>query len=197
MANGKAFQPISISLEDDKDSIRIWVLSDELQAQNAQLRLKLMDFDGKSFQEWQQPLTIAPNQSKYYLTLAKTELLALGDPKDLYLYAELYTAEQKIAEQLLYFLPFKKLNLPVPELEATVIPHQNQFEVVLKTKNFAKDVFLSANSSHNFSANYFDMLPQSERHVFITKDQSLESFQKELKVMTLVDTYKDEVIQGN
>jgi hypothetical protein len=53
-----------------------------------------------------------------------------------------------------------------------------QFIIELKTDRLAKNVFLSTNSTHNFSDNYSDMIPNSKKTVIIKKDQSddLESF---------------------
>ena len=61
----------------------------------------------------------------------------------------------------------------------------------LKTDKLAKNVFTSTNSTHNFSDNYFDMLPNSKKVVVIKKGESdnYQSFKDNLKIVALVDTY--------
>jgi beta-mannosidase len=64
--------------------------------------------------------------------------------------------------------------------------------VVIKTKNLAKNVFLSSGSTLNFSDNYFDMLPNTEKTVTIKKTEldSLDAFKRKLKIVSLIDSYK-------
>ena len=45
----------------------------------------------------------------------------------------------------------------------TIKEHYNYFEVILNTKKLAKNVYLSSDSNFNFSDNYFDMLPNTEK----------------------------------
>jgi beta-mannosidase len=67
----------------------------------------------------------------------------------------------------------------------------NQPCISIKTQKLAKDVYLTADSENNFSDNYFDMLPNTEKKVTIRKSQleNLESFIEKLKVITLFDSY--------
>lgn len=93
----------------------------------------------------------------------------------------------------MYLVPNKELALPIPKITYSIHENENQFIIELKTDRLAKNVFLSTNSTHNFSDNYFDMLPNSKKKIGIKKDlsNSLKSFSDSLKVISLVDSYDD------
>lgn len=54
-------------------------------------------------------------------------------------------------------------------------------------------MFLSLGSTANFSDNYFDMLPNTQKTVTIKKrkTENLESFKSKLSILTLTDTFTD------
>ena len=63
-----------------------------------------------------------------------------------------------VSKKNVYFLPFKDLLLPRPELEFTVVNDKsNLLYITVTTKNFAKGVHVSCNSTNNFSDNFFDL----------------------------------------
>ena len=69
---------------------------------------------------------------------------------------------------------------------------RNSYRLHLKSKTFIKDVFLSINSLNNFSDNYFDLIPNKTKTVFINKENELSKdvLRKELKILTLDQSYK-------
>ena len=67
-----------------------------------------------------------------------------------------------------------------------------KFQITLISLNFVKDVFLSINSSNNFSDNYFDLIPNNTKTVFINKENelSLDILRENLKIFSLDQSYK-------
>ncbi|MDA0357458.1 MAG: hypothetical protein O2952_07955 [Bacteroidetes bacterium] len=92
----------------------------------------------------------------------------------------------------MYFKLAKDLNLSSPKIVYSVDESNSQFIVTLKTDQLGKNVFVITNSENNFSDNYFDMLPNTEKTIFIEKDlsQDLKSFTDNLSIKTLTDSYK-------
>lgn len=184
----KAFKTFLISHETTKDNIDLFVISDSLTNVNAQLKVSLLDFEGKVLKNWEEGITVEANNTNKYLTIHKK---ALNKNKNVLLNAQLIMEGKVLAENIIYLSPFKELNFPSPKLTYSIKEHDNSFEVNIKTDRLAKDVFISANSDENFSDNYFDMLPNSEKTITIKKGnaENLESFKSNLKIMTLVDSF--------
>lgn len=191
----KSFENFLISFENNKDAMDVFVVSDSLKPINAILKMSLIDFDGTVLKQQEEAIEVKENQSKKYISLLKNGFLTAVDSTKVLLKAELFNAENNtiITENILYLSAFKNLNLPTPELTYSTTETNEHFIVTLKTKKLAKNVFLASGSNNNFSDNYFDMLPNTEKTVSIKKTEMeiIEVFTEKLKVMTLVDTYND------
>ena len=152
-----------------------------------------MDFDGNLLKQWEELITVEANKSNKYIDLLKNDILNVSNANNAVLHAELLNNENNsiISENLFYLSPYKELKLTNPGLTLTVNENFDEFEIILKTQKLAKDVYLTADSENNFSDNYFDMLPNTEKKVTIRKSQleNLESFIEKLKVITLFDSY--------
>ncbi|MEQ8478337.1 glycoside hydrolase family 2 protein [Fulvivirga sp.] len=185
----KSFKTFLISHENTEDNIDLFVISDSLKNINAKLKVSLIDFEGNELHQWEEDITIEANNSNKYLTLSKRELGRKS--KDVLLSVQLLLGDKVIADNIIYLASFKELNFPSTELTYSVKENNDTFEVILRTNKLAKDVFISSASDQNFSDNYFDMLPNAEKTVSISKNSlDLESFKESLKVVTLVDSYE-------
>jgi beta-mannosidase len=189
----KSFENFLISFENKEDRLNVFVVSDSLKNRNAVLKIELLDFDGNLLKQWEELITVEANKSNKYIDLLKNDILNVSNANNAVLHAELLNNENNsiILENLFYLSPYKELKLTNPGLTLTVNENIDEFELILKTKKLAKDVYLTADSENNFSDNYFDMLPNTEKKVTIKKSQleNLESFLEKLKVITLFDSY--------
>lgn len=189
----KSFENFLISFENNEDHLNVFVVSDSLKNRNAILKIELLDFDGNLLKQWEELITVEANKSNKYIDLLKNDILNVSNANNAVLHAELLNNENNsiISENLFYLSPYKELKLTNPELTLTVNENIDEFELILKTQKLAKDVYLTADSDNNFSDNYFDMLPNTEKKVTIKKSQleNLESFLEKLKVITLFDSY--------
>ncbi len=186
----KSFENLLITYEDQRDSVKVFVVSDSLKPIDAKLKLQLRDFDGNVITKWEEVVVVEPNQSKSYLTIPKIELINRNISKNVLLTGELIQGDKVVAQNFKYLSPFKTLDFPDPELSFTVKENTDRFEVTLSTQKLAKNVFISSGSDANFSDNYFDMLPNTRKTITIAKgeNETLDSFKGNLKVITLVDT---------
>ena len=188
----KSFRNFLVSYENSEESINVFVVSDSIINTNAQLNVRLIDFEGNELKRWNKNVTITGNSSQSHLELMKSDFLNETVLNKVFLYAELLSDNKVLSENIMYLVPYKELALPKPQITYSVLENENQFIVELKTDKLAKNVFISTNSTHNFSDNYFDMLPNSKKNVIIKKGQSedLESIINNLKIKTLVDSYQ-------
>ena len=100
--------------------------------------------------------------------------------------------QRLLAENKIFFKPYKDLKLPSNEINYSILEKTDRFQITLKSRTFVKNVFLSINSLNNFSDNYFDLIPNKIKTVFINKENELSKdvLRKELKILTLDQSYK-------
>ena len=67
----------------------------------------------------------------------------------------------------------------------------DKFEISLKSENLVKNIFVDTDSKHNFSDNYFDMIPGKEYKISIKKDLNsrISELKSKIKLLSLYDTY--------
>jgi beta-mannosidase len=88
-----------------------------------------------------------------------------------------------------YFVEPRDLSLKKPSLTYT-IDFKNQSINIQNGTEHAKQVYLSADSSTEFSTNYFDLASgESKRITFSTKN-SLSQFKKKMQIKSLYETYE-------
>lgn len=187
----KSFRNFLVSYEQDEESINVFVVSDSINKTNTQLNVRLIDFEGNELKQWNKTVSITANSSESHLKLIKSDFLNTAIANKILIYSELVSNKKVLSENIMYFVPNKELELPKPKITYSIHENKTQFIVELQTDKFAKNVFLSVNSTYNFSDNYFDMLPFSKKYLTIKKDESdeLESFIESFKIVTLIDSY--------
>lgn len=180
-----------MSYKNNEDSVDVFVVSDSINPINTQLNMRLIDFKGTELKQWNKSVAITANSNESHLKLIKTTFSKECDSNKTLLYTELVSDKKVLSENILYFIPNKDLALSKPKISYSVQEHKNQFGVELTTDSLAKNVLLSTNSTHNFSDNYFDMLPNNKKTIHIKKGASddLDVFKENLKITTITNTY--------
>jgi beta-mannosidase len=110
-----------------------------------------------------------------------------------YLEIELKKGKKNISSKNVYLEPFKELDIPNPELdlETKIEQNENKIFVTIKSKYFAKGVWISSNSENNFSDNFFDLPILGEKTVSLEIKEHEDVYQiiKSLKLKSLWDTF--------
>ena len=186
------FSNFLISHEIKNDSLEIYVVSDSLIDINAKLQIDLIDFEGNKINSWEKEILANANSVSLKMKIASNDYLNHAISASTLLYLTLRDFDNQIlANNKIFFKSYKDLNLPNPKIKYSITEKQNHFEVIIETEKFAKNVFLVANSSNNFSDNFFDMMPNSKKRVKIAKEPNLDLklFKKDFKIITLDQTY--------
>ena len=193
----KAFSKVLVSFETLQDSVKVFIVSDSLKAFDGELAIQMMSFEGKTLNSWKVEANVPGNSSQRYWAMPKAAFDIAKNGSNTLLKASVSQHGKTIAENIVYLQPFKALDLPNPGLTYEISEHSDVYTIHLKTQYLAKNVYLSANLSGNFSENFFDLLPGEEKVVTIPKDgeTNLKSFKAGLKVESLVDTYADGMVQ--
>ena len=155
----EAFAPVIISHEFIDGDLQITIVSDLRSDFEGELEVVLSEFkDIHKITDWKQEIQIQANTTKQVLMISADQLPKGTDRKYTYLQMFLQDKAGIVSKKNVYFLPFKDLLLPRPELDFTVANDKsNLLYITVTTKNFAKGVHVSCNSTNNFSDNFFDL----------------------------------------
>jgi beta-mannosidase len=183
---------ILVSPQEENGNLKVFVVSDRLQPVTAQLSLSLLDFEGNKLWSQQEDLEVVPLNSKSYLTLPLSTLLAGKDPTGVVLFAEVLVGGKRASSNEHFFRAFKDLSLPRSQINADVVPERGGFRITLSADKFARAVYLSApNYAGFFADNYFDLVPGQKVEVEFrtTKAITLSDFRKQLKIRSMADAF--------
>jgi beta-mannosidase len=173
--------------------VRIYVVSDQLAATPATLNVRLLDFSGKVLYKQTAALQVEPLTSKVYLDIPKAKLLKGQDLKKVVLSCALQAGGATLSTNTHYFVLPKEMALPKANITATWQPATDStYQVTLKSKALAREVWLSlAQGDGFFDDNFFDLLP-GETKVLTFKSEgatSVKQLRKQLVVCTLPDAF--------
>lgn len=186
----KGFEQVLVSPYKDDLKLKVGIVNDRLEQVNAQLILKLMDFDGRVIWERASLVEIPANSSRDYFNENKNEFLYRKDTRNLLFSAELIENGKTISRNIFFFRPFKELNVSAPQVEYAITENDSGFDIALKTDKLAKNVYLQMEDEEGFfSDNYFDMLPGEKVTIHLKTDISEEKLKEVLTVRTLDDAF--------
>ncbi|MEO9872026.1 beta-mannosidase [Ekhidna sp.] len=189
----RSFQNVIMSFEQTDQKLNIHIVSDSLKNLDAELKLELIDLNGNTQKTWNESLIVRANTSDVYYSIPADELDI--NTKNTLLTGELKVGNKILASGNLNFIPFKEMELIDPELTYKTTVTKDEIIIELSTKNFAKSIYMTDGTVNNFSDNYFDLLPNTNKRVSIPNNENydLASFEEKFKVVTLFDSYETEV----
>jgi beta-mannosidase len=187
----ESFTPLAALPFLEDDVLKIYGINDTGTDKSATLIVKSMDFEGNLLSEEKIPNVKLPADSskmiwqsvfKSFLKKSKststvTEIVLLTDKGDL------------LYRRLFYANPVRELSLPKPTIKHVVNTVNNGYELTITTDKLAKNVYLQTEVDGFFQDNYFDLLPGEQKKVLFKTQQILDSPDKFVVVMSLVDTY--------
>ena len=153
--------PITLSLEDSKDFVKIYGINDTTKPlESCRVQYTLIDFHGKILHEDEIPsVTLAPLESRCIETLKVSDLRKFGSLKSTVLVVRL-VGEEVLCQKTLLFASEKDLHLPKTNVKMQVEVQGQKAMMTLQSDTYAR--FLQVYSKSNtqpFSDNYFDLLP--------------------------------------
>jgi beta-mannosidase len=181
-----------LSPHEEKGNLDFYIVSDRTRPTAAQLRVSLLDFEGRALWTKQENVTIAALNSKSYLRVPIDGLLAGKDTKQVFLYSELVVADKVVSSNEHFFQSFKNLSLPQSLIKSQVVKTAGGLRITLSSDKLARAVYLSAPDHQGFFVdNYFDLIPGRKAEVvYRTKSAvKLPDFQRGLKIRSLVDAF--------
>jgi beta-mannosidase len=172
------------------DKLKVDVINDKLEEINAELKLKLVSFDGKVIWENASLVTIPANAGTNIFEVNKNEFLTeYNNQIDQSVFVcELVQSGKVLSKNTFYFRPFKELKITKPEVTFEIAKAEQGFEISLKTDKLAKNIYLQIGDEEGFfSDNYFDLLP-GEKVAINLKTKISEEKLKELLTLRTLDS---------
>ena len=147
--------PVSLSLEDSKGKVSVFVLNDLTQDQTLELTCQRFDFDKTSPPFVRQTVTVgALSATKVY------EIDTVGvDPRRTGFAVRLYRDGVCISRRTCLLLPEKKLRLPRAPVSISQEMVDGVCRISLTSPVYQRFVYLESDAPTPFSDNFFDLLP--------------------------------------
>lgn len=186
------YNPVLIIPLEKGKHLHVYCISDLLRPVEAEFRSAVYSYGGKVLSQERSQIKIEPGKSLKILSKSLDELKKGFPDEEVYFYCELAQKDKILSSNVYHFSMLKKVSLPPPGIEREISQDGKKIIVSLESKNFAKDVYLSAAGlKGRFSDNFFDMIPRKkyELEFFMYEKIDIEQLKKRLKIITLRDTY--------
>ena len=181
----EALKSIIVSPIVKNDTLKVNVVSDKLKKEKALFTLKIQTFDGKKIFSKEFTTDINPNTSTIvFKQLIDNLILSNHKLSDVFIYVSLKQQGEIIAENTYLLDVPKNLHIPKAKIEYQVT-QQNENELMLKltSSHFAKGIFIYLDdNNHFFSDNYFNMIPEMEKTIYIKTTLNPEEMKQKLKI---------------
>lgn len=187
----RSYKDVIVSVEEKKDSIDIFVVSDLLKDEKAELTIELFNLSGKLLYSNMESGTIVANSSKIFCRFDKS-LIKKYNINDLVLKCSLKSLENYISDAYCtyYFSKPMNLNLQRPNITVTFDFCEMVQCFTLETDVPVKNLFISiTGESVNLSDNYFDLLPGERKTIYLPRMSAVTNFKKKIIIKSLIDTY--------
>jgi beta-mannosidase len=184
----KGFEQVLISPYVDDIKFKVGIVSDRLEAINGEMKLKLMDFDGRVIWESASLVTIDANSGKVFHEVNKAEFEQeyRKEIANTVFVCEILENGKILSKNNFFFKPFKELKIATPTVKYEISKAENGFNIQLKTDKLAKNVYLQiGNENGFFSDNYFDLLPNEKATINLKTSISEEKLNEVLTLRTL------------
>jgi beta-mannosidase len=171
------------------DSFTLHLVSDSLKSLKATAEVKIFDFNGKELKKISVPVSMEANSSKLILEKTGKDITSGIDTTNAVCIVKLLQGKKVLTTNYSYFAAAKNLNLPKATITRKITPTPTGYTVELSSDKYARYVFLSIDKKGFFSDNYFNLMPGEKKIITYTTTLKFDNFEKDLKVMSLVDTY--------
>lgn len=151
-------QPFTVSFEDKKKSVAIYIINDTLKKKPCTLKFGIYDFSGNKMFSKSVSLRIKANSSRKAIELP----VAAFDKKRCYVKAALICGGETVVERTKVLLPERKLRLKKANIKCTVLGN----EITLESDTFARQVFVDVKGVNvPLTENGFDLIANKKKTI--------------------------------
>ena len=134
------FADVAVAALRDQGTTRVSLLNDGRSALQAQLRIRVLDLDGKPLQQQQQSVTLAAQAATEVARLSDAALLKGADPRRSLAVFELLQGDVVIAERIVYFAAAKDQPLAAGQVASELVAQDDHYLLRLHSPSLARAV---------------------------------------------------------
>ena len=188
------YDDVLISPWEENGTLSVYVVSDKLQTLPAELRVRVLSFDGKTFLDKRQPVDIPELSSKVYARSrvpisSKTPTPNTPSPSSTWSPTEsssLATSGSSTASGISRF--------PPPPFRPTSPAPMETTRLRLQSPVLARHIYAAfGDTDVEISDNYFDLLPNEPLTLQLKSKASLDEIKRAMKLRNITDAFLAEV----
>jgi beta-mannosidase len=189
------YAPVLVSPHVEDGAVAVYIVSDKTAPETAQLRTRLMKFDGTVVSEKQQSVSVPALSSTVYQRMPLSELVPPGtDSASLFVTSDLTVDGKTVSTNLTYLVPTHEIHLPPTTVQTDVQPASGGYTVRLTSPVLARDAYLTFGSLDvDPSDNYVDLLPSQPVEITLKTTAPIDQVRSQMKVISLVDAFQRNV----
>lgn len=153
------FAPLSVSIEDSKESMSVYVINDTIYKKSVKLINRIVDFDGNEVLKEEMDLSIdetSSNKIKEYSNNLKNK-------KNLVFIASLYEDGKLINEKTCLYDLEKKINLPKSHISVDISVEEDEVIYKIKSDKYVRKLMLHQKAINApFEDNFMDLIANEE-----------------------------------
>ena len=180
----KAYADVVVIPVIEKDSIKVFVVSDNKMLTKEKLSLRLMGFSGEVLHKKSIVIDIKKGTSQLVLQEAVSDWLQGRDKKTVFLNCK-FEDTDKWPERNAYVEIPKLLNLPDPEIRKNIQKVPSGYEVTIASDVFIRGLYLSTDMPGQFDDNFVDIMPGEVKVLYFKTEEIIEDFGETLTLKYL------------
>lgn len=192
--------PITVSLEDTKDYIKIVAVNDTRENVYAKIVWRLIDFNGKEYAKDSRRLTVLKLRNETVFNIKTSELKKKVNLKKAVFVAEMFIDDILTAQRTVLFYPEKNLSLPKANIRKTITAENGTVHISLTSDKFVRSLQVhSKTNTLPFTDNYFDLLPGETKLISqkIPDGMTAEELEKDITLFSLSDVVPENNKMGD
>ena len=168
--------PLSISIENTSDYIRVFVLNDLNESKTVDAEYEIFDFENGTLETNKKTLTVGAVKNSVVFDLNVPLICSEYDKKRTGIAVRLYENSALIQQKTVLFCRENELHLPKAELKTVFEETADGLNVTVSSDKYARLVKVeNSKSTLPFSDNFFDLLPGQKKTVTIKNDTSIST----------------------
>jgi len=184
------YDDLLVSPWEENGTLSVYVVSDKVKPSESELRIRVMDFQGKTILEKKQAVTVSELSSKVYASFSRQELLKDTDAQHAFAVIDLTQNGKVVSRNLWLFDRVRNMALPSPSIQAELTGSDGNYTLRLRSAVLARHVYVTfGDHVVEASDNYFDMLPNEPLTLQVKAKSNIDALRRSLKVRNITDAF--------
>lgn len=186
----KAYADILVSPIQKDENLEIFLVSDRLKETKGNLQTIVKKMNGTPIFSTSEKIIVKANTSAVYSSPKISKVLKGNDRNDVFIQTIFIEESGKIYDNIYFLAAPKDLHFQPTNISKTIKTVQGGYEISVKASIYVRAVHFSLpDIKAEFEDNYFDLLPNTERKIFIKSNLNASEFNSKLRIESLNETY--------